>query len=276
LLVVWVGIVASLAAGLGLARSAGRSHDRGGALSRLTPAERKALDIVSVRAAGEQPTGLVVTVTFAGNIQQLIGRGHLKDAAVAMILKPKTAGLAAAGLLTSGPGAVGTTYRKTRSQQVGVSRQGRRLVFFIKGPGVSNVGALIVKSFVKRPSVHRRSLAAAGSEGAPLSLTTIDLTILESHIGWSQARIADLAAKVESAPCDQLQNMKQFAQKILSSGLETDRALSKLETSLNLEIHSLEHGVLKEGTVNQVWNKVAVSSTRTSGSVRRPPTPARS
>ena len=58
----------------------------------LTAAERDAIDIVSIKAIGKEGLGVVVTVTFKGNFTGLIGRGHLKDAAAALVLRGKAEG----------------------------------------------------------------------------------------------------------------------------------------------------------------------------------------
>jgi hypothetical protein len=126
----------------------------------LTPKERAALKIVSVKATGVEPLGVIVTATFRGNIEQALGRGHLADAIVALILRPKDSSLAFSGVATFGAGAIGRTARKTRSSDVGVLRKGRTVTFFIGGPGFENVGKIEVKAFAKAPSGHQRGVAS--------------------------------------------------------------------------------------------------------------------
>jgi hypothetical protein len=132
----------------------------------LTPTERNALRIVSVRAVGAEGGGLVVTVTFAGNLEKAIGRGHLKTALVAVILRPKDASFATADLATEGAGPIGLTSKKSRSKAVGVVRNGRTFTFFIAGPGSSNVGKVDVKSFVSAPG-RKPARTTAGRSVSP-------------------------------------------------------------------------------------------------------------
>ncbi len=132
----------------------------------LTPTERNALRIVSARAVGAEGGGLVVTVTFAGNLEKAIGRGHLKNALVAMILRPKDPQFATADLATEGAGRLGVTSKKTRSSAVGIVRNGKTLTFFVSGPGSSNVGSVVVKAFASAPG-RKPARTTAGTRVSP-------------------------------------------------------------------------------------------------------------
>jgi hypothetical protein len=125
----------------------------------LTQAERDALDLVSVRAIGEEGLGVVVIATFRGNIQKALGRGHLKRGLVAMILRPRNADLAPAMLATRGT-SIRAVLRRTRSTQVGAVRSGRTIMFYVAGGGYSNVGRVEVRSFASLPLSSSRALAA--------------------------------------------------------------------------------------------------------------------
>src|SRR3954462_9941897 len=79
-------------------------RDRGGVKAQgLSRAERRALDIRSVTAAGGG-FGLVVKVRFKGNIERALGRGRLGHAAVALVLRPKRGRGSPAVLAASGRG----------------------------------------------------------------------------------------------------------------------------------------------------------------------------
>jgi hypothetical protein len=127
----------------------------------LTKAERAALDVVSLRAIGEEGLGVVVVATFRGNVEKALGRGHLAQGAVAMILRPKNPALAPAVLATRGT-SPDAALRKTRSEQVGAARSGRTIMFFVGGAGYSNVGHVEIRSFGRLPLGSGRAAAAGG------------------------------------------------------------------------------------------------------------------
>jgi hypothetical protein len=121
----------------------------------VTPAERRALDLIRVRAVGEA-AGLVVTATFRGNVARRLGRGNLRRAAVGLVLRPKRGARASttaaqakpAVLITTGPTSRPRTIRRTRSRIVAVGRVGRQVTFFILGPGLRNVARVEVGTIV--------------------------------------------------------------------------------------------------------------------------------
>src|SRR5438552_889253 len=135
----------------------------------LTRSERAALDIRAVRVIGEEGLGVLVDVTFVGNLQALIGRGHLVNAVVGIVLRPKPGGGLPAGLLTRGAELVTRTIRvshskkvsfamtqeknlrRTRSTNVEVVRSGRHVFFSIFGPGLSHVASVEARSFAALP-----------------------------------------------------------------------------------------------------------------------------
>jgi hypothetical protein len=115
----------------------------------LTAAERAAIDIVSVRSTGREGLGVLVTATFRGNFAALFGRGHLKNAAAALVLKGKDGG--SAGVVSFGPGPEGTIARRSRSTEVAAVRHGRQLTFLIAGPGWGNVASARVEVILDPP-----------------------------------------------------------------------------------------------------------------------------
>src|SRR2546423_13638638 len=118
----------------------------------LTAAERDAIDIVSITAIGKEGLGVLVTVTFKGNFAGLIGRGNLKNAAAFVVLRGASAD-ASSGVVTLGLGPLGTVLRRTRSAQVGAVRQGRQVMFFVKGPGDSSVASGTAEGIRAAPSL---------------------------------------------------------------------------------------------------------------------------
>lgn len=232
-----------------------RAPPAGGTGAPLTPGERRALHIVSVGVAAQDPSGLVVTVTFRGNLQQAIGRGHLKNAAVVMILKPKMAGsAAAAAVLTQGPGAIGQTLRKTRSTDVGVVRTGRIFEFFIHGPGASQVGQVLVKSFATKPTAKGRSFADAG---APGTISAAGLDALDRAVANDQAAF-DLAHQLLlKTSCDELKSLRTLVTNTKTNTLRTSKELGNLETALEKQIASLREHPISNTAIAKVWNAIS-------------------
>jgi hypothetical protein len=203
----------------------------------LTPTERNALRIVSVRAVGAEGGGLVVTVTFAGNLEKAIGRGHLKTALVAVILRPKDASFATADLATEGAGPIGLTSKKSRSKAVGVVRNGRTFTFFIAGPGSSNVGKVDVKSFVSAPG-RKPSRTTAGTTVSPDQWAQIEKAIAEDEF---VATVYETIAG--DANCDSLRRM--------NAKVRTDLARARLRET---QLQDLRKGI--DAGINKAQSKL--------------------
>jgi hypothetical protein len=176
--------------------SAGRLAPAG-----LTPAERTSMRIASVRATGAEGAGLVVTVTFRGNLEKTIGRGNLKNALVAVILRPKDSSFKTADIATEGAGAIGLTSKKTRSNAVGVIRNGRVFTFFIAGPGSSNVAEAVVKTFRAAPG-RKPARTTSGVKVAPSEWEQIENGLADDEI---RAQTREVAAGI--ANCGLLRQM---------------------------------------------------------------------
>jgi hypothetical protein len=119
----------------------------------------KALDIKSVKAVGGG-FGLIVKVRFKGNFQKAVGRGRLRYAAAALILRPKRGKGKPTVVATTGRGKRARTLRRTRTKRVQVVRIGKELRFYVIGAGLSSVRRLQVKSFRRL----RRGARAADNE----------------------------------------------------------------------------------------------------------------
>ena len=232
-------ILATAAAGTAVAAVFGLGSQRAAAVSpTLTPTERAALRIVSVKVAGEDPAGLVVTATFAGNIEKALGRGRLEQAAVAMILVPTDGSALPAGIVTTGPGPIGTTLHRTHSTEIGVLRNGRQLSFFVHGPGAGGVGEVLVRAFVTAPRSPSRMISVVSASGQPKSISATELMEYEKEIAWDEKQLKGI--DVEKKPCDQLPVLQQHATEIADRSDARRLELEKLETSISAEIRSLE------------------------------------
>lgn len=208
-------LAATLATGLLLPASAladGQvtGRDRAGDVKAkgLSAKERRALDIVSVTARGDRSAGLMVTVKFRGNFQKAMGRGHLKRGLAALVMRPAAKGKRPTGILTTGAGKVGTTLRRTASDDVGVVREGRSLTFFVTGRALEGIKTIEVKAFARRPRRARSSqelesasdwLLTAKADAADAErITAFDLKKADCPVlqGW-QAAAKDKRASLE-------------------------------------------------------------------------------
>jgi hypothetical protein len=151
-------------------------RDKGGVGNRiakrfdLSRAERRALDIAATKVTGAEGQGVQVEVTFKGNLERRLGRGHLKRAAIAVILRPKSRSSRPTVLATRGAGLRQRLLRRSRSKKVGALRNGRKLTFFLRGNGFSGVDAVEVKAFPRLPRQGRRARTAQELSGPLLTV----------------------------------------------------------------------------------------------------------
>jgi hypothetical protein len=132
----------------------------------LTRGERRALDIASTTVTGKEGMGVLVEVRFKGNVQKLLGRGHLRRAAIALILKPRSRSARPAVLASAGAGFEQRLLRRSRSEKVAAIRDRRTLTFVVSGPGFSRVGAIAVKSLPALPRRRGRRARVAQQLGS--------------------------------------------------------------------------------------------------------------
>lgn len=243
-LLIACGCLAALGAGPAFAGQVSRGDGAGDvAVKGLSRSERRALDIVSVRVVGDESSGLFVTVRFKGDVERFLGQGHLKRALVALVLRPKSSAQSPAGLVTRGGGfsrkrvalprrtrrgiRVRRTLikrfgrervlRKTSSEQVGAIRRKNQILFYITGPGLSNVGSIQVKAYASLAGVARRAAAAK----APPKVPEVDWKkILDDN--RDPADLAEAGVDTSELSCDQLKALRAsfigtraFAEKLL-------------------------------------------------------------
>jgi hypothetical protein len=171
----------------------------------LTAAERAAIDVVRVQAVGQANFGVVVTATFRGNFEGLVGHGHLKTAAAALVLVPKPGAGAPAGVITQGTGD-GTVLRQTRSTNVGAVRDGKTVTFYVVGGGYENVAGVEVRTLAKVPPAGR-----ALAEDPPVASSTEWSALLHSP-----ADRAAVAAQVGDLTCPQLDALRSSLERRLT------------------------------------------------------------
>jgi hypothetical protein len=211
----------TVAAGLLLGTAAATAgdvtgRDKGGDVTAagLTRAERDAIDIVSVHVVGEEGLGVVVVVTFRGNVEKALGRGHLKQGLVAVILQAKSSSQKPAALATRGT-SKSAVLRKTRSEQVGAVRNGRTITFFIGGGGFSSVARIDVRSFANLPLGSSRRLSAE----PPPQLTDEEFKKVATFANLDKLVVL---ADAQRLTCQQLETLNKSALFVIQALVHSD------------------------------------------------------
>jgi O-glycosyl hydrolase len=170
----------------------------------ITAAERQAISITSVTASSDPSLGLIVSVTFRGDIERYLGQGNLKNGLLALVLEPNVATQTPNGLVDVGGGftqsAFSTLVRHGKHQtvkratvdvfspehvlrtfgggQYGVIRDGDQVVFHVAGPTLANLAGIQVRVFVKGPVQFPKPGLTASAWRAVLSEKPVSLTSL--------------------------------------------------------------------------------------------------
>ena len=207
-----LALVAGIAAGP--ARAASKSGT-------LTPAERRAITIDSISAAGDSSIGVVVTVTFQGDVERYLGQGNLRRALLALVLVPSSPAKTPTGVLDEGGGfqpvlfpvpsgrgrhatakigavdffAPERVLHMTPARYVGVIREGNEVSFHVAGLGLSDIKAIKLKVFATSPTgsgsltrggwrklLHDRPSAVAAVNVDFNVLSSRQLTILRTQL----------------------------------------------------------------------------------------------
>jgi hypothetical protein len=227
LLVLFAGslAVAALASG-GQARTSGdivRADKAGDAkvATKLSAAQLAALDIKSVHVYGDSRIGFLVDVAFKGKPAAQLGKGKLADAGIGLVIGAPS-GLAPAGIYSAGAGALGKTLTKTKSQEVGVFRDGQDVSFFLRGPGFENIESIRVATYADTPfglpslKPGYGSLSTAALRKIVLGSSLADLEVL-THGDLDGGGLDDL-------DCDELDRLVDVL----------DEELTKLEAFENV------------------------------------------
>jgi glucosylceramidase len=172
----------------------------------ITAAERQAISITSVTASSDPSLGLIVSVTFGGDIERYLGQGNLKNGLLALVLEPNVATQTPNGLVEVGggftPSAFSTLVRHGKrvtvkratvdlfspdhvlrtfgGGQYGVIRDGDQVVFHLAGPVLANLAGIQIRVFVKGPvRFPKPGLTASGWRAVlgekPVSLTSLSI-----------------------------------------------------------------------------------------------------
>ena len=153
---------------------------------KLTSAERRAVTVASVTVAGDDSLGALVRVTFRGDAERFIGRGHLKRGLIALVLVPVGGGQPV-GLVNEGGERV---LRVTAGRPAGVVRRGSLVIFYIAGARLSRFARVELRVLATSPphASWRQILASKPAEQVslrvdPSTLTCSQLTALGNQVG---------------------------------------------------------------------------------------------
>ena len=186
----------------------------------LTAAERRAITITSVTAASDPSLGLIVTVTFKGDIERYLGQGDLRNGLLALVLEPGAVMQSPAGLVEQGggftPAAFPMLFRNGKRETVGrgtvdlfgaehvlrtftggeygAIRDGDEVVFRITGPVLADVGGIEVKVFVKSPLRSSRGALVLTASGWSAVLNESSAAVAALRLGPSLLSSTQLAA----------------------------------------------------------------------------------
>lgn len=224
-------------------------RDRGGVPSKvakrfgLSGKERRALDVASVQVSGRNNLGVVVDVRFKGNVERLIGRGHLKRAAIALILEPRSRSAKSAVIVTQGPPNAQRVRRQTRSDNAGAIRTGRSVKFFIQGGGFGGVKAVKVRALPRAPRAAKRAIAAGEVNDGVEEIT--DAEVREIDVGLVAAdsiRAILVLTRIDpdNLDCDELEDLGDDLEAALNRARDIYDALEAAENALTEAIQEAE------------------------------------
>ena len=149
----------------------------------LMPAERRAITVASVSVTGDDSLGALVRVTFRGDAERFIGRGHVL---LALVLVPVGGGQPV-GLVNEGGKRV---LRVGTGRPAGVVPRGSRVIFYIAGVRLSRFARVELRVLATSPphASWRQILASKPAEQVslrvdPSTLTCSQLTALGNQVG---------------------------------------------------------------------------------------------
>jgi hypothetical protein len=224
-------------------------RDRGGVSNKvakrfdLTRRERRALDVQSVQVTGRNNLGVVVDVLFKGNVERLIGRGHLRRAAIALVLEPRSRRVNSSVIVTQGAARSQRVRRRTSSTRAGAIRTGRSVKFFIQGPGFGGVRAVKVRALPRAPRAAKRASAAGELNDGVEEMTDAEAEEIDVGVVAADAVIATLVADSidpDELDCDELRILRDDLDAALDRGEDLFNTLGDAEQAIVEELQDAE------------------------------------
>jgi glucosylceramidase len=211
----------------------------------LTASERQAITITSVLAASDPSLGLIVTVTFKGDIERYLGQGDLKNGLLALVLEPAAVMQPPTGLVEQGggftPAAFSMLVRRGKREtvrggtvdlfgaehvlrtfeggQYEAIRDGDEVVFHIMGPVLADVGGIEVKVFVKSPLRSTKGVPTLTASGWRAVLNERPVAVAGLSLDpslLSSTQLAAVGSGVSSVLSDGVQPKLRSEQKVRS------------------------------------------------------------
>jgi hypothetical protein len=183
-------------------------RDRAGdvKLRGLTAKERSALDITKIHAA-TNTRGVIVTATLRGDLEKALGRGHLKKAAAALILRPAERGAPPRVVVVSGAGKRRRVASDlARSTPYAAVVDGRELTLIALGVDPSKLARVEVATV---PSLGSRSRGARAAGVASGLFKRLDRSFSADHLALLDHRsISELFGPLGEKDCDDLFYLK--------------------------------------------------------------------
>jgi glucosylceramidase len=192
---------------------------------RLTAGERRAITVKSISATADRSLGLIVTVTFQGNVERYLGQGDLANGLVALVLVPNAPGTATSSLADEGGGFTPTripivertgkhvtvsarTVDLFGAEQVlhrqtppgaGVVRNGSQITFYVGPAARDRLAGIKLKVFARSPASGGRR---AGARSWPAILNARASEVATLSVDQSELSYTQLAG-----PRDALTNL---------------------------------------------------------------------
>ena len=233
-------------AGLAAGSDAAKRGARGATAARLSAGEKKAMRIVSIKASTSAKAGVLVDVTFGGNMEQSLGRGGLKAGLVAVILHPKAVGSPTRYIAAEGAGAIGQTLTRSVSGKVGVVRNGSHFLFFVAGSGLGDVGSVEVKALPKVPAGSRSRPRETPPISGPAPINGDGWLAIDEVIGGDEKAVDDLEAPLlDSANCDRVKEAQKSVATYLARAKRRSDTFDELSKKIDVAIATAERKTSK-------------------------------
>jgi hypothetical protein len=227
----------------------------------LGPADRKALDIQRVSVVNAGRGYFIVTARMAGNLERRVGKGRLREAAAALVIRPRRGRPAA---LATGGAEGREIVAQRRLDTASVVRDGRNITLLVSG--VRQPARITVRTTA---DVSRRGRRARAAQLGAAEFLVWALTRPLTNTDGDQS---STAPKPQPSKCDELKSERD---KLLNELRELDaklrlqrdlpRARARTEAQIdNLEksLRALDKRIEEACTESETRSKTVTITTR--------------
>ncbi|MBV8218061.1 MAG: hypothetical protein JO325_06335, partial [Solirubrobacterales bacterium] len=246
----------------------------------LTATERRAITITSISAAGDDSLGLIVTATFAGDLDTQLGQGGLEHGRLALALLRSGSARPTGQLVSEGGGATTTSLtlidrrgrqraskhesfelftpdrnvRTAAARGVQVIRDRQEFVVYVPAARLAAVDRISLEVFAGRPKPV---------ELVALSLDTTKLTC--PQLAKLQARLAALRSQLTAEA-----RAPKHAGAVLSAAIDTERLAAPLHETVE-RVARLDAEI---ATVSRLLDRAAAPIKACNSPPPQPPQPS--